>query len=99
VKPFPNATFGRQPSCGERTGRYCRRVCGDDEEFFELQTQLLDIEREYRGMTRRAGIFDALEDRLKASQYGGEKTGIDIRTKARENAATKADRQMGNLRR
>jgi DNA sulfur modification protein DndC len=73
-----------------------QEVCGDDEEFFELQTQLLDIEREYRGMTRRAGIFGALEDRLKASQYGGEKRAIDIRQK-QEKRRKKADRQMGNL--
>ena len=56
-----------------------RKLCGEDDEFFELQTQLLDIEREYRGMTRRAGIFDALEDRLRAYQYGGEQAAIAIR--------------------
>ena len=54
-------------------------VCGEDEEFFEFQTQLLDIEREYRGMTRRAGIFEALEERFRAYQYGGEQEAVDIR--------------------
>ena len=56
-----------------------RQVCGDDEEFFGLQVQLLDIEREYRGMSRRAGIFDSLEERLRASQYGNEAAAIEIR--------------------
>ena len=32
-----------------------REVCQDDEEFFQLQTGLLDIEREFRGMARRVG--------------------------------------------
>lgn len=56
-----------------------KEVCGDDEEFFELQVQLLDIEREFRGMSRRAGIFQSLEDRLRASQYGNEEKAIEIR--------------------
>jgi len=29
-------------------------VCGDDPMFFELQSSLLDVEREFRGMSRRA---------------------------------------------
>jgi hypothetical protein len=39
----------------------------------------LDIEREYRGMTRRAGIFEALEERFRAYQYGGEQEAVEIR--------------------
>lgn len=56
-----------------------REVCGEDEQFFELQVGLLDIEREYRGMARRAGIYEALEDRLRASQYANEQEAIAIR--------------------
>jgi len=54
-------------------------ICGDDEAFFELQVGLLDIEREFRGMTRRAGIYQALEDRLRACQYASEDEAIAIR--------------------
>ena len=64
---------------GQEDWDILRNICGEDEEFFELQTQLLDIEREYRGMTRRAGIFNALEDRLRTCQYGGESQAIKIR--------------------
>ena len=42
-------------------------VCGGDEAFFELQRTMLDVEREYRSMMRRAGIFNALTDRLRGS--------------------------------
>ncbi|MBI3861179.1 MAG: hypothetical protein HY290_04720 [Planctomycetia bacterium] len=52
-----------------------QEACGGDEELFQLQAGLLDIEREYRGMSRRAGIYEALEDRLRAGQYGGEEDG------------------------
>jgi DNA sulfur modification protein DndC len=61
-----------------------REICGRDEEFFELQTQLLDVEREFRGMTRRAGIFGALEDRLRACQYGNEEGALKIRQEQEE---------------
>lgn len=56
-----------------------REVCGDDEEFFELQTSLLDVERDYRGMARRAGVYEALEDRLKACQFSGEEEALRVR--------------------
>jgi DNA sulfur modification protein DndC len=56
-----------------------QQVCGDDEEFFQLQVSLLDIERQFRGMTRRAGIFTALEDRLRVHQYRDEQEAVAIR--------------------
>ncbi|MBI3865716.1 MAG: DNA phosphorothioation system sulfurtransferase DndC [Planctomycetia bacterium] len=56
-----------------------QEACGGDEELFQLQAGLLDIEREYRGMSRRAGIYEALEDRLRAGQYGGEEEALAIR--------------------
>ena len=69
-----------------------QEICGEDDEFFELQTQLLDIEREYRGMTRRAGIFGALEDRLRVCQYGDEQRAVEIR-QDQEKRRRQADRQ------
>src|SRR5262249_515152 len=45
--------------------RLLATICGDDEQFFELQSRLLDVEREFRGMTRRPGVYDALTDCLK----------------------------------
>ena len=56
-----------------------QEVCGEDEGFFELQASLLDVEREYRGMSRRAGIYEALEDRLKAGQFADEEEALTIR--------------------
>src|SRR5207237_367906 len=39
-----------------------RELCGDDKAFFDLQVSLLGVERRFRGMTRRSGVFEALED-------------------------------------
>lgn len=55
-------------------------VCGDDEHFFEIQADMLDVERKFRDMTRRAGVFDALEDCLRAGQFESEEEAIRIRT-------------------
>ncbi len=56
-----------------------RDVCGGDEAYFELHASLLDVEREYRGMSRRAGIYEALEERLKIGQFGNEEEALEIR--------------------
>lgn len=54
-------------------------LCGDDPTFFQLQTSLLDVERQHRGMYRRAGIYDALEDRLKSSQFSSQEEALKTR--------------------
>lgn len=62
----------------------CEQACeqsdsGDFERFFELQVSLLDVEREFRGMARRSGIYEALEDRLRACQFESEEQALSIR--------------------
>ena len=56
-----------------------REICGEDEEFFLLQTRLLDTERQFRGMLRRSGIYEALEEELRVGQYGSEERALVIR--------------------
>lgn len=56
-----------------------KEVCGGDNEFFELQRSMLDVERQYRGMMRRAGIFDALVNRLRAGQFENESEAVQVR--------------------
>ena len=54
---------------GEEDWQLLAEICGKDPVFFQLQTDLLDVEREFHGMTRRAGIYEAIEERLKAAQF------------------------------
>ena len=70
-----------------------REVCGEDEEFFRLQTGLLDIEREFRGMSRRTGIYEALGARLRAGQFANEQEALAIRQdqENRREEATRTD--------
>ena len=67
-----------------------RDVCQGDEIFFDLQVSLLGVERQFRGMSRRAGIFEVLEDRLRAGLYGNEQEAVTVlteRMKRREQAS------------
>jgi DNA sulfur modification protein DndC len=75
---FPRPALDDNP-LGSDDWQLLKQVCGDDEQFFELQASLLDIEREFRGMSRRAGIYEKLEDRLQASQFSGEDEALTIR--------------------
>lgn len=54
-------------------------ICDGDPVFFELQVSLLDIERQYRGMSRRAGIYEALETQLRTAQFSDEAQALAIR--------------------
>ncbi|MBY0526821.1 MAG: DNA phosphorothioation system sulfurtransferase DndC [Gemmataceae bacterium] len=55
-----------------------REVCGDDPIFFDLQVALLGVERQFRGMARRAGIYEDLEERLRIGLYSTEQEAVAI---------------------
>lgn len=70
-----------------------REVCGDDQAFFDLQVSLLGVERRFRGMSRRSGIYEVLEGRLRTGLYGSEEEAVAIlgeRLKRREQAGQRA---------
>jgi DNA sulfur modification protein DndC len=46
-----------------------RELAGDDRLHFELVRELLDVEQRHRAMTRRAGLFDALEGAMRRGFY------------------------------
>jgi DNA sulfur modification protein DndC len=52
-------------------------VCGHDPLLFELSTHLLGREREYRSMSRRIGIFTALEATLSTRGFLTREEAID----------------------
>jgi DNA sulfur modification protein DndC len=54
-----------------------KEVCGDAV-FFDLQVGLLGVEREYQGLTRRSGIFRALEERLRSGRFRSEEEAVAV---------------------
>jgi DNA sulfur modification protein DndC len=55
-----------------------REVCGGDRTFFDLQVSLLGVERRFRGMSKRVGIYEVLEDRLKTGIYENEQEAVTV---------------------
>lgn len=50
----------------------CEEVCQGDETGFALARELLDVERRFRSMARRAGLFDAIEKSLRKHVFRNE---------------------------
>jgi DNA sulfur modification protein DndC len=59
-------------------------LCGDDRLHFELVRELLDVERRHKTMSRRAGLFDALEASLQRHYFVDEDDALDLARRRRE---------------
>jgi DNA sulfur modification protein DndC len=55
-----------------------REACAGDKSLFDLQVALLGVERQFRGMSRRVGIYEELEDRLRTGIYGSEQEAVTV---------------------
>jgi DNA sulfur modification protein DndC len=65
-------------------------VCGGDQLLFELSTHLLGREREYRAMSRRIGVYTALEATLSTRGFLSREEAIDA-ARLREPAPVDVD--------
>lgn len=70
-KPFDAPPLDDTASLGNDEMTLLREIAGDDLQF-ELIRELLDVERRYQRMTRRAGLFGAIERALRRSGYESE---------------------------
>jgi len=68
-EPFPDDLFAEDLPLGNAEVLLLRQECGDDELHFELTRQLLSIERQHKGLARRAGLFDDLEGAFRRSYF------------------------------
>ena len=66
---FPGAPLDEHLVLAADEMEVLRDVCGDDRLHFEMTRELLDVERRYRTMSRRAGLYDALEKAVKRGFY------------------------------
>jgi DNA sulfur modification protein DndC len=82
-EPFPKPDSDDQ-LLGVEDWQILQDLCEGDEMLFQLQADLLDVERQFRGMSRRAGVYDALMKRLKAGQFKDEEEAIQIKRSEKE---------------
>ena len=63
-RPYPGKSLGQTLVFGRDELVLLKEICGDDRIHYELARELLDIERQYRTMSRRAGLFSAIDDAI-----------------------------------
>ena len=76
-KLFPGQSLDDSLIFGEEEMRLLRQACNDAELHFQLTRDLLEIERRYRTMARRTGLFQALRKGIEKNFYDDEIDAID----------------------
>ncbi|WP_425245407.1 DNA phosphorothioation system sulfurtransferase DndC [Streptomyces sp. NEAU-NA10] len=66
---FPGGRLDEQLVMGANEMKLLREVCDGDELHYDMVRELLSVERKYRTMTRRAGLFQALEEAIRRGYY------------------------------
>ncbi|MFD0538764.1 hypothetical protein ACFQY7_38595 [Actinomadura luteofluorescens] len=66
---FPGGPLDEQLALAGDEMELLREVCGDDELHFSTARELLAVERKFRTMTRRAGLFEELEKTIRRGYY------------------------------
>lgn len=92
---FPGERIDDRPLIGAESIALLRQVAGDDPLHFQLVRELLDIEYRYSTMSRRSGLYDALEQAFRRSFFDGESDATD-RARRRQSALARA--QAGEYR-
>lgn len=68
-KVFPGRPLNEHLVLGSDDVELLKEICGDDALHFEMTRSLIAVERRFRTMARRAGLFDELEKVVKKSFY------------------------------
>lgn len=75
---FPGGPLDEQLVMGSDEMEILKELCEDDELHYNMVRELLSVERKYRTMTRRAGLFKALEDAVQKGYYDGHEDAVDF---------------------
>lgn len=66
---FPGLPLDEQLVLGAEEIGLLKEACEDDPIHFSMTRELLAVERQYRTMSRRAGLFESLEKAIKKGYY------------------------------
>ncbi|MFT3868429.1 MAG: DNA phosphorothioation system sulfurtransferase DndC [Nibricoccus sp.] len=86
-KQYPGKTLDENLMFGRDEMAILHEVCAGDRVHYELARELLDVERRFRTMSRRAGLFGAIDDAIKRGFYENEEDATQMairRQSARE---------------
>ena len=74
---FPGRPLDEHLALGAEDIDLLRELCGDDDLHFEMTRALIGVERRFRTMARRAGLFEELETAVRRSFYEGKDDAVD----------------------
>lgn len=74
---FPGEKIDESQVLGTEEISLLREICGNEGLHFELTRELLDVEHRFRTMSRRAGLYEKLEQALRRSFYEDETDAIN----------------------
>ncbi|MFE3109068.1 DNA phosphorothioation system sulfurtransferase DndC [Kitasatospora indigofera] len=81
---FPGLPLDEQLVLGAEEIGLLKEACEDDPIHFSMTRELLSVERQYRTMTRRAGLFEALEKAIKKGYYEDADDALEFAKKLQE---------------
>jgi DNA sulfur modification protein DndC len=80
AEPYPGPPLDDQLAVSRSDVEALRELCGEDELHFEMTRSLIAIERRYRTLARRSGLFEELEKAIARSFYTGEDDAVQRAT-------------------
>lgn len=92
-RPFPGRPLTEHVALGADDVELLHELCGDDELHFEMTRSLIAVERRFRTMARRKGLFDELEATVRRSFFADEEDALQ----RAQDLATVRDLRKGTL--
>lgn len=74
---FPGRPLDEHVALGSDDVDLLREICGGDNLHFEMTRSLIAVERRFRTMARRKGLFDELESTIRRSYYDSEDDALE----------------------
>jgi DNA sulfur modification protein DndC len=77
-RQYPGKTLHENLMFGRKEMAILNEVCGGDRIHYEMTRELLDVERRLRTMSRRAGLFDAIDEAIKRGFFENEEDATEL---------------------
>ncbi len=95
-KPYPGQKIDDHQVFDNEVLALLRESCGTDGMHYEMLRNLIDVERRFRTMTRRRGLFEEIEKEIERCFWDGREDAVGF---LRANAANRQEvtEYIGNL--
>ncbi|MGR6972706.1 DNA phosphorothioation system sulfurtransferase DndC [Streptomyces cynarae] len=83
-EPFPGGPLDEQLVMGSDEMDVLKQVCDGDDLHYNMVRELLAVERKYRTMARRSGLFQALEQAVQKGYYENSEDAVEFATRKKK---------------